>query len=169
MTVDHHVGEIMDAIGTTSSASSRATSTSAEALASPRVGNAERERTGSELGQALALGYLSMEEYELRFDAALRARTVADLHELLADLPADRMARADPLRREARRVAAVRGVRIHLALYLLGVLVAVAVWAVTAVASGAWYFWPIWPILGGGMGMLSHALPVAHHGRGHRA
>jgi hypothetical protein len=158
----------MDAIGTTSSASARPALTSLEAAASPRVGNAERERTGSDLGRALALGYLSMEEYELRLDAALRARTVADLHELLADLPADRMAHAHSLRREARRMAAVRGVRIHLALYLLGVLVAVAVWAVTAVAFGAWYFWPIWPILGGGMGMVSHALPVAHHGRAHR-
>jgi hypothetical protein len=96
-----------------------------------------------------------MEEYEVRFDAALRARTVADRHVLLADLPADRMARANPLRREARRVAAVGGVRIHLALYLLGVLVAVAVWGVTAMAFGA------------GMGMVSHALPVAHHGRAH--
>jgi hypothetical protein len=156
----------MDAIGTTSSAPAGPALTSADAVASPRVGNAERERAGSDLGQALALGYLSMEEYKVRFDAALRARTVADLHELLADLPTDRMARANPPHREARRVAAVRGMRIHLALYLLGVLVAVAVWAVTAVAFGAWYFWPIWPILGGGMGMVSHALPVALHGRG---
>jgi hypothetical protein len=26
--------------------------------------------------------------------------------------------------------------------------------------AGAWYFWPIWPILGGMIGVMSHAIPV---------
>lgn len=37
---------------------------------------------------------------------------------------------------------------------------AVIIWVATSVAFGASYFWPIWPALGGGIRLLSHALPV---------
>jgi hypothetical protein len=125
-----------------------------------RAGDRERERTASELGQALAQGYLAMEEYETRLQAAFAAHTTPDLHRLVADLPVDRIRRNDPQRQAARRRAARRGVQIHLATYLTMVAIVLAVWLAVGLTAGAWYFWPIWPILGAGIGVVGHALPV---------
>jgi hypothetical protein len=125
-----------------------------------RAGDRERERTANELGQALAQGYLAMDEYESRLQSAFAAHTSADLHRLIADLPLAQIRRNDPARRAARRRAARRGVQIHLATYLAMVTICVAVWLAVGVTAGAWYFWPIWPILGAGIGVLGHALPI---------
>ena len=122
-----------------------------------RVGDAEREHVGTRLGQAFAQGYLTVAEYEERLDTALAARTAGALHAVLADLPPDAPARTEP----ARRAAARLGVRVHAAAYLVVVLVVLAVWAVVAARTGAGYFWPVWPILGGAVGLASHAVPVA--------
>jgi hypothetical protein len=51
-------------------------------------------------------------------------------------------------------------VQIHLAGYLAMVVVVLTVWLVVGLTAGAWYFWPIWPILGAGIGVLGHALPI---------
>jgi hypothetical protein len=34
------------------------------------------------------------------------------------------------------------------------------VWLAVGLTAGGWYFWPVWPILGAGIGVLSHALPI---------
>lgn len=125
-----------------------------------RAGDRERERTADQLGQALAQGYLAMDEYESRLQAAFAAHTTAELHQLVADLPLAHLHRSDPRRAAARRAAARRGVRIHLAAYLAMVVIVLTVWLVVGLTAGAWYFWPIWPILGAGIGVLSHAIPV---------
>ena len=39
-------------------------------------------------------------------------------------------------------------------------VVVLAVWAAVAATTDATYFWPIWPILGGGIGLVSHALGI---------
>ena len=127
---------------------------------SVRAGDRERERTANHLGQALAQGYLVMDEYETRLQAAFAANTTAELHRLVVDLPVDRIRRNDPRRREARRRAARRGVQIHLAAYLAMVAIVLAVWLAVGLTAGAWYFWPIWPILGAGIGVLGHAVPI---------
>jgi hypothetical protein len=36
------------------------------------------------------------------------------------------------------------------------------VWLAVGLTAGAWYFWPVWPILGAGIGVLGHALPIRH-------
>ena len=36
----------------------------------------------------------------------------------------------------------------------------VTVWLAVGLSAGAWYFWPIWPILGAGIGLAAHAIPV---------
>ncbi len=36
------------------------------------------------------------------------------------------------------------------------------VWLAVGLTAGAWYFWPIWPILGAGIGVLAHALPMRY-------
>lgn len=122
-----------------------------------RVGDPERQRTASQLGQAFTQGYLSMEEYENRLQQAFAAHTADALHHLLTDLPVEQINRRDPRRRAARR----RGVHLHLLLFLLMAALSMGIWLAIALTAGAWYFWPIWPILGGGIGVISHALPVS--------
>ena len=125
-----------------------------------RVGDTDRQKTAARLGQALAQGYLEMDEYEQRVQAVFQTHTSGELKELLADLPLDRIRRADPRRRAARMAAARRGVRIHLGAFVAMTIVVLTVWAAVAVTTGAAYFWPIWPILGAAIGLMSHALAV---------
>jgi Domain of unknown function (DUF1707)/2TM domain len=125
-----------------------------------RVGDTDRQKTAARLGQALAQGYLEMDEYEHRVQAVFQTHTTGELKELLADLPLDRIRRADPRRRAARMAAARRGVRIHLGAFVAMTIVVLAVWAAVAVTTGAAYFWPIWPILGAAIGLISHALAI---------
>ncbi len=125
-----------------------------------RAGDREREATARQLGQALTQGYLDMAEYEERIGTAFAAHTTAELRQVLADLPAGRLWRDDPARRMARRSAARLSVRIHLAAYLVMVVIVLTVWLAVALSVGAWYFWPIWPILGAGVGVLGHAVPI---------
>ena len=125
-----------------------------------RAGDREREKTADQLGQAMAQGYLAMDEYETRLQTAFGAHTTAELRLLVADLPLAQLRRNDPRRREARRAAARRGVQIHMAGYLAMVVIVLAVWLAVGLTAGAWYFWPIWPILGAGIGVVGHALPI---------
>ncbi|HEV7418438.1 MAG TPA: DUF1707 domain-containing protein [Mycobacterium sp.] len=134
--------------------------TLAQQTAAVRAGDRDRETAANLLGQALAQGYLDMPEYERRVQMAFAAHTNADLHQLLADLPLARLRRSDPRRRTARNAAARMSVRLHLAAYLTMVVIVLTVWLAVALSAGAWYFWPIWPILGAGIGVLSHAVPV---------
>ena len=124
-----------------------------------RAGDREREKTARRLGQALAQGYLAMDEYEARIAVAFGASTTAELRDLVADLPLAQLRRNDPRSREARRAAARRSVQFHLAGYLAMVVVVLAVWLAVGLTAGAWYFWPIWPILGAGIGLVGHAAP----------
>ncbi|MCV7353665.1 DUF1707 domain-containing protein [Mycobacterium parmense] len=125
-----------------------------------RAGDRDREKAAAQLGQALAQGYLRIDEYDERAQAAFQAHTTAELRELLADLPLERIRRADPQRRQARAAAARLGVHVHLVGYLAMALIVLAVWGGVAATTGATYFWPIWPILGGAIGLVSHAAGV---------
>lgn len=130
------------------------------ANAATRAGDHEREVTAGYLGQALAQGYLEMAEYEDRVLSAFSAHTAGELNQLLGDLPMHQLRRNDPRRRAARHAAARMSVRLHLGAYLLMVVIVLTVWLAVALSAGAWYFWPIWPILGAGIGVLAHAIPV---------
>ena len=134
----------------------------APTTSSIRAGDRERETTANQLGSALAQGYLAMGEYETRLQAAFAAHTTAELHLIVADLPLAQLRRNDPRRREERQAAARRGVQIHLAGYLAMVVIVLTVWLAVGLTAGAWYFWPVWPILGAGIGVLGHALPVRY-------
>lgn len=125
-----------------------------------RAGDTDREKTATLLGQALAGGYLDMAEYEARLQTAFTAPTRADLRALTADLPVEHLRRTDPRRRAARTRAARRSVQFHVAAYLTMVVIVLTVWLAVGLTAGAWYFWPIWPILGAGIGVLGHALPI---------
>lgn len=58
-------------------------------IAQIRVGHAERDLVATILQQAVADGRLSIEELDERLEAALRAKTYADLDPLVADLTVD--------------------------------------------------------------------------------
>ena len=125
-----------------------------------RAGDRDRQRTAARLSQALAQGYIELNEYDQRLQAAYQTHTTGELRELVKDLPLDRIRRADPRRRAARAAAARLGVRIHLGAFVAMTIVVLAVWAAVAAGTGATYFWPIWPILGAAIGLVSHALAV---------
>ncbi|MEE2852513.1 MAG: DUF1707 domain-containing protein [Actinomycetota bacterium] len=122
------------------------------------AGTRDREKTADLLGQALAQGYLQVDEYDQRLQSAFQTHTTEALRELTAGLPVDRIRRQDPRRRAARIAAARRGVRAHLYAYLAMCAIVLTVWAAVALTTDATYFWPIWPILGAGIGLVSHAL-----------
>ena len=127
-----------------------------------RAGDRERESTADLLGQALAQGYLDLAEYEARLQSVYDTRVTPDLQRLTSDLPVAVLRRNDPRRKAALRAAARRSVHIHLAAYLAMVVIVLTVWLVVGLSAGAWYFWPIWPILGAGIGVLGHALPIRY-------
>jgi uncharacterized protein DUF1707/2TM domain-containing protein len=134
--------------------------TTSPTLLGDRAGDHDRQKTAARLAQALAQGYLQMDEYDQRVQAVFQTHTTVELKELLADLPLDRIRRADPRRRAARIAAARRGVRIHLGAFVAMTIVVLTVWAAVAATTGAAYFWPIWPILGAAIGLISHALAI---------
>ena len=121
-----------------------------------RAGDRDRQRTATNLGQALAQGYLELDEYDRRLQTAYQTRTAGELRQLVADLPLHRIRRADPRRRAAAARMARASVRIHLAAFVAMTTVVLTIWA----ATGVTYFWPIWPILGTAVGFVSHALAV---------
>jgi len=125
-----------------------------------RAGDREREQTAETLGRALAQGYLPMDEYEDRLGRAFAAHDTAELNGLVADLPIGALRRNDPRGRAERHRAARLGVRIHLGAYLAGVLLMLGIWLAVGLGGGGWYFWPVWPIMGWGIGVFSHAIPI---------
>ncbi len=127
-----------------------------------RAGDRDREATATLLGQALTQGYLDMAEYEARLQATFAAQTTPDLRQLTTDLPLSELRRNDPRRAAALRAAARRSVQIHAAAYLAMVALVLTVWLVVGLSADTWYFWPIWPILGAGIGLAGHALPVRY-------
>jgi hypothetical protein len=74
-----------------------------------RASDADRDRAIETLAGASAEGRLSLEEYSERTEAALRARTVADLAGLTADLPAAPRGGPGPAPAEIAEITAVLG------------------------------------------------------------
>ncbi|MFV8054177.1 DUF1707 domain-containing protein [Mycobacterium sp. 48b] len=138
--------------------------TALPAVETARAGDRERERTANDLGQALTQGYLAMPEYEERLQSAFRAQTADELRRLVADLPVNRLRRNDPRRHAAQQRAARLSVKIHLAGYVAGSLLMLGIWLAVGFGGGGWYFWPVWPIMGWGIGVASHAIPIWAHG-----
>jgi hypothetical protein len=127
-----------------------------------RAGDRERENTARDLGRALTEGYLSMPEYEERLQMVFSMQTTAELRDLVADLPLAKLRRAD--RRDVQLRAARLSVRLHLAAYVAGTVLMLGIWLAVGLGGGGWYFWPVWPIMGWGIGLASHAIPIWAHG-----
>ena len=110
-----------------------------------RASDADREAVVDRLAAHGAAGRLDADELEQRTAAALRARTVAELEALQADLPAEPVLPPGRVARGARLPSLGR-FRVYLP--VMGLLI--AIWALT----GADYFWPVWPALGWGVALL---------------
>jgi hypothetical protein len=104
-----------------------------------RVGDEERERTVTLLHDHASRGRLDPDELDARVEAALQARTGAELAELVKDLPGTAV-------EKRRRPEVVRFQR-HLGIFSVMSLFFVAVWAL----AGGGPFWPAWAILGWGI------------------
>jgi hypothetical protein len=126
-----------------------------------RVGTAEREAAAAVLADAATAGYLDTDEFAERSAAAYAARTRADLDGALAELPPAWLKARAATRRRRRHAAAARlGMRLHLAAYVAGSLLMIGIWLTVGLTADAWYPWPVWPILGWGVGLAGHLIPV---------
>jgi Flp pilus assembly protein TadB len=102
-----------------------------------RASDADRENVAERLRHAAAEGRLLAEELEERLGKALKARTYGELDSVVADLPANRVARRSPipLARPALVLAIVLAAVAVIALAILlitGLLAAWAMWAFIA-------------------------------------
>jgi hypothetical protein len=122
-----------------------------------RAADADRAAVATVLGEHMAAGRLTLDEYDERLARAYAAKTYGELEQLTADLPA-----AVPAPRPAPQPAAPHAgmdpatVAAHggwgadphsWRAWLTTSLIVLTIWAATSLAS--WelnYFWPIWVI-----------------------
>src|ERR1700744_3949497 len=125
-----------------------------------RAGDRDRQKTAVRLGQALAQGYLQMDEYEQRVQATFQTQKAGELDQLLADLPLDKIRRADPRRRAAQVAGARKGLRIHVRAFITMAVIVLPAGPAARGTGGPWFFWPIRPFRGGGIGLRSHTMSI---------
>jgi len=115
-----------------------------------RAGDADRDALAADLREHFAAGRLTDAELADRLEATYRARTMAELAALRADLPDPRPLPAPPAPRELarRRLWQDAGAVVILDIGC------VAVWAATG-ATGS--FWPEWVILVSGLRLARDA------------
>jgi len=141
-----------------------------------RAADADRAAVAAVLGQHMAAGRLTLEEYDERLARAYAARTYGELDQLTTDLPAAVPAPrpAAPTQRERPGTGEVAhhgrdGSYSDAWRSWAGIaLIVVTIWAATSLA--AWdlhYFWPIWVIGPWGAVLLARTLGgrgSPHHG-----
>lgn len=123
-----------------------------------RASDADRDRATALLREHHAAGRLTAEEFHDRMDKALDARTVGEIDELMADLPAidlyqlpaASLRRAAPGTRQSlvprdphRSASPVRFApgTAAMATWAAATSVLIAIWAVVAVLGGPWFPW----------------------------
>ncbi len=110
-----------------------------------RIGDAERERAVTRLGDHVGAGRLDLAEFEGRSAAVYAARTRADLDAVFVDLP-DGHGRAARPARDPRTVHRIVMTSVW-GSWLASSVVCLVIWAMIAVAQGSpGYFWPMWVI-----------------------
>jgi hypothetical protein len=120
-----------------------------------RASDADRERTVERLRRHHADGRLDLDEFSERMERAYEAKTLAELDELMSDLPAEATRPAPPASQTADRGGHARQAFYrHLTSYLSVNALLVGIWAFT----GRGYFWPIWPIMGWGIAVVGQAV-----------
>jgi hypothetical protein len=128
-----------------------------------RAADADRMAVASVLGEHMAAGRLTVDEYEERLTRAYAAKTYGELDELTADLPS-----TSPVPSVG---TAATGAGTHPAhqqrgphpaawqAWLRTSVIVVSIWVITCLAS--WqllYFWPVWVIGPWGAVMLAQTI-----------
>ncbi|HLI33144.1 MAG TPA: DUF1707 domain-containing protein [Solirubrobacteraceae bacterium] len=107
-----------------------------------RASDQERERVAGQLREHFAAGRIDAEELSERLEHAYRARTVGELADLIADLPASKPLPAERRAQIAERRSQLRARLIQQAGGSLSVFaLCCAIWAASG-AEGS--FWPVW-------------------------
>lgn len=117
-----------------------------------RIGDAERERAVTDLGEHYAAGRLDRDELDERLELAWRARTAVDLRPLFADLPSGGTPRAVTVRPRNADVVRRRGLRGGLPFgfpppVLLLIALAIVLTIVTHMPFVLFFLW--WLFMGG--------------------
>jgi hypothetical protein len=111
-----------------------------------RAADSDRETVAAQLGEHTAAGRLTLAEFEERVAAVHASRTLADLDELVTDLPRVRPAR--PPRPRGRMWGP----------WLRTAGICLAIWAATSImAGGTLYFWPFWVIVPWGVSLVARS------------
>jgi len=123
-----------------------------------RAADTDRTAVATALGEHMAAGRLTLEEYDERVARAYAAKTYGELAELTADLPASSRRTHVPARVQTPSPATAR--QPHPGMcgpsarqdparawrsWLTTTLIVLTIWAATSLAS--WelhYFWPVW-------------------------
>ena len=133
-----------------------------------RAADTDRAEVAAVLGEHMAAGRLTLDEYDERLTRAYAARTFGELGELTADLPPVRSGRAvepapatpAPAPATGCGTGARHGVDPDSwRSWLTTALIVIGVWATISLAS--WelhYFWPVWVIGPWGAVLLAQTL-----------
>jgi hypothetical protein len=133
-----------------------------------RAADSDRSAVATVLGEHMAAGRLTVQEYEDRLARAYAAKTYGDLAALTVDLPSTApVRRADTGATSSEVAPRGRGVHPHAwQSWLRTSLIVVTIWLVTSLAS--WqlsYFWPIWVIGPWGAVLLAQTIGGGGHDR----
>lgn len=129
-----------------------------------RASDAERDRTAAALREHLAVGRLTVDEFDERLDKAYAAKTLGELDDLMADLPGtdlemlpgaslDRSASSPPLRwrRSGGQIVAGPGRfspawRAAWGSWFAISLFLFVIWLVSGASGGLWFLWVAVPL-----------------------
>lgn len=130
-----------------------------------RIGDAERERATTTLGEHYAAGRLTKEEFDERAERVSSAWFEDDLGAVFADLPHDRPAPAAARSAQTARAGRARAVMPHIMwapLVMLPVL-AIGLLVVTVLVGAPWLLFMLFWFCA--MGMFGHRGGHVHRGR----
>jgi hypothetical protein len=138
-----------------------------------RAADADRVAVATALGEHMSAGRLTLAEYDERVAHAYAARTLGELAELTADLPA---LGTPPAAGPAPAPAHSPGVQsacgpagrgrnaLAWQAWLRTALVVTSIWLITSLASGSPdYFWPVWVVGPWGAVLLGQRLSGGRH------
>ena len=129
-----------------------------------RAADADRAAVATVLGEHMAAGRLTLDEYDERLARAYAAKTYGELEQLTADLPSTDLAP----RPTAPPAATPAPVPSHAGWehdpqswrsWLITSLIVLTIWAATSLANWEFlYFWPVWVIGPWGAVLLAQSL-----------
>ena len=142
-----------------------------------RAADSDRAAVATLLGQHMAAGRLTVDEYDDRLSRAYAARTYGELDQLTTDLPsahrpqAQHVAHTQP--HPVRACGPVPGywhaggsTGAAWRSWLSTALIVVAIWAISSIGSASFlFFWPIWVIGPWGAVLLARTLTGGNRDR----